>query len=112
MLRKVNYLKFNIETAQKDIFWAERNGTDVTQAKGYTDNALKTYENLAPMWHEFNMTHFEDEINSANMDVKKAENIVNPTTTPSKTASPGAPGFAGLTVLISLMAVFYMLRRK
>jgi hypothetical protein len=98
--------------AQEDIFWAERNGTDVAQAKIYTDNALKIYGNLAPMWHEFNMTHFEDEIDSANMEVKKAEDIVKPTITPSKTASPKVPGFEGLAGLISLITVFYMLRRK
>lgn len=112
MLRKVNKLQFNIEMAQQDIFWAERNGTDVAQAKIYTDNALKIYRNLAPMWHEFNMTHFEVEIDSANKDVKKAEDIVKPTTTPSKTASPKAPGFTGFAGLITLMAVFFMLRKK
>jgi hypothetical protein len=98
--------------AQEDIFWAEKNGTDVTQAKKYTDNALKTYGDLAPMWHEFNMTHFEEEINSANMDVKKAEEIVKPTPIESTTASPKAPGFSGFAGLITLLTVFYMLRRK
>ena len=112
LLRKVNKLKFNIEMARQDIFWAEKNGTDVVQAKKYTDNALNTLGNLAPMWHEFNLTHFEVEIDSANMDVKKAEEIVKPTTTPSKTASPKAPGFEGFAGLITLMAVFYMRRRK
>jgi len=112
MIRKVNKLKFNIEMARQDIFWAEKNGTDVAQAKKYTDNALNTLGNLAPMWHEFNLTHFEDEIDSANLEVKKAEDIVKPTTTPSKTASPEAPGFEGFAGLITLMAVFYMLRRK
>jgi hypothetical protein len=112
MLRKVNKLQFNIEMAQQDIFWAQKNGTDVAQAKIYTENALKTLENLAPMWHEFNLTHFEVEIDSANMEVKKAEDIVKPTTTPLKTASPGTPGFEGFAGLISLLAVFYMRRMK
>ena len=112
LLRKVNKLQFNIEMAQQDIFWAQKNGTDVAQAKKYTDNALNTLGNLAPMWHEFNLTHFEDEINSANMDVKKAEDIVKPTATPSTTASPKAPGFEGMAGLISLIAVFYMVRKK
>jgi len=112
MLRKVNKLKFNIETAKQDIFWAKKNGTDVMQAERYTDNALATLGNLAPMWHEFNLTHFEDAINSANSDVNKAEALVKPTPSPTNTAAPGVPGFAGITGLISLMAVFYILRRK
>jgi hypothetical protein len=112
MLRKVNKLKFNIEMAKQDIFWAKQNGTDVGQADIYADNALKTLGALAPMWHEFNLTHFEDEINSANMEVNKAEELVKPTPTPTKTAAPKVPGFAGITVLISIMAVFYILRRK
>lgn len=112
LLRRVNKLKFNIEMARQDIFWAEKNGTDVVQAKRYTDNAINTLGNLAPMWHEFNLTHFEVEIDSANMDVKKAQDLVNPATTPTKTASPKAPGFAGITGIVTLMAVFHMLRRK
>ena len=64
--------------ARQDIFWAKKNGTDVAQAEKYTDNALKTLGDLAPMWHEFNLTHFEDEIDSANMDIKNAEDLVKP----------------------------------
>ena len=112
MLRKVNKLKFNIEMARQDIFWAKKNGTDVGQAEIYTDNALKTLGNLAPMWHEFNLTHFEDQIDSANMEVKKAEDIVKPTPSPTKTTAPKAPGFISVTGIISLMAVFYILRKK
>lgn len=112
MLRKVNKLKFNIETARQDIFWAKKNGTDVSQAEAYTDNALKVLGNLAPMWHEFNLTHFEVEIDSANKEVKKAQDIVKPAPTPTKTAAPKTPGFMGLPVIISLLAVFYILKRK
>lgn len=112
MLRKVNKLKFNIETARQDIFWAKKNGTDVTQAEAYTDNALKVLGNLAPMWHEFNLTHFEVEIDSANKEVKKAQDIVKPAPTPTKTAAPKTPGFMGLPGIISLLAVFYILKRK
>ncbi len=112
MLRKVNKLKFNIETARQDIFWAKKNGTDVSQAEAYTDNALKVLGNLAPMWHEFNLTHFEVEIDSANKEVKKAQDIVKPAPTPTKTAAPKTPGFMGLPVIISLLAVYYILKRK
>lgn len=112
MLRKVNKLKFNIENAREDIFWAKKNGTDVGQAEKYTDNALKTYQDLAPMWHEFNLTHFEDVIDSANAEIKKAEDIVKPTPLPTRTESAQVPGFIGLTGLISLIAVFYILRKK
>jgi len=112
MLRKVNKLKFNIEIARQDIFWAKKNGTDVSQAEAYTDNALKVLGNLAPMWHEFNLTHFEVEIDSANKEVKKAQDIVKPAPTPTKTAAPKTPGFMGLPVIISLLAVFYILKRK
>ena len=112
MLRKVNKLKFNIEIARQDIFWAKKNGTDVSQAEAYTDNALRVLGNLAPMWHEFNLTHFEVEIDSANKEVKKAQDIVKPAPTPTKTAAPKTPGFMGLPVIISLLAVFYILKRK
>lgn len=112
LLRKVNKLKFNIEIARQDIFWAKKNGTDVAQAEAYTDSALRTLQNLAPMWHEFNLTHFEDEIDSASVEVKKAQELVKPTPTPTKTVTPTTPGFMGFPVIISLLAVFYILRRK
>ncbi len=112
MLRKVNKLKFNIEMARQDIFWAKKNGSDVTQAEQYADNALDMLQNLAPMWHEFNLTHFEDEIDSANKEVKKALDIVKPSETPAPTPAPETPGFMGLPGIISLLAVFYILRRK
>ncbi len=112
LLRKVNKLKFNIEMAQQDIFWAKKNGTDVSQAEAYTDNALKALGNLAPMWHEFNITHFEDELDSANKEVKKANELVGPKATPTKTAVPSSPGFIGFSGIVSLLAVMYLIRKK
>lgn len=111
LLSKVNRLKFNIQTASDDIYWAKENGTDVTQAEVYRDNALNILDSLAPMWHEFNLTHFENEIDAANAEVTKAEAIVKPSPTPTATVQ-SAPGFAGLAGLISLLAVTYLLRRK
>ncbi len=112
LLRKVNKLKFNIENTKQDIYWAKQNGTDTTQAEAYWNNAYATLGTLPPMWHEFNLTHFEDEINLANDQVNKAEKLVQTTPAPTKTAAPSVPGFAGATVLISLVAVFYILRKK
>src|SRR3990172_3312620 len=83
LLGKVNKLKFNIEIIRQDIFWAKKNGTDVTMAEQYSDSALKTVQDLAPMWHEFNLTHFEDSLDYANKEVKKAEEIVKPAPTPT-----------------------------
>lgn len=111
MLRKVNKLKFNIENAQQDIFWAKKNGTDVRNAQVYIDNALKIREGLAPMWHEFNLTHFEDQINLANAEVKNAEDIVKPTPSPFGTTAQEVPGFMGILGIFALMAVFYILKR-
>jgi hypothetical protein len=112
LLGRVNKLKFNIETARQDIFWAQKNGTDVSQAQAYTDSALNTLDNLAPMWHEFNLTHFENEIDAASTEVMKAEELVKPSPTPTATEVPRTPGFISLAGLISLIAVSYLIRRK
>ena len=112
MLRKVNKLKFNIEMARQDIYWAKKNGTDVSQAEAYTDNALKMLGNLAPMWHEFNLTHFEEEVDSANQEVNKADELLRQPVTPTKTSVPASPGFMGLSGIVSLLAVIYLIRRK
>jgi ribosomal protein S27AE len=112
LLGKVNKLKFDIETTREDIFLAKENGTNVTLAEQYSDSALKTVQDLAPMWHEFNLTHFEDSVNSANNEIKMAEDIVKPAPTPTQTTTPSVPGFLSLSGIISLLAVVYLLRKN
>lgn len=112
LLARVNKLKFNIDMTRQDIFWAKQNGTDVTQAERYANNSLTELQNLAPMWHEFNLTHFEDELDAANKDIMKADALVKPTGTPTSTPVPRIPDFMGLTVIITLLAMWYLIRKK
>ncbi len=112
LLGRVNKLKFNIEMTGQDIFWAKKNGTDVTMAEQYSDNALRTLQELAPMWHEFNLTHFEDSLDYASKEVKKAEDIVKPAPTPTRTPAPSIPGFMGVSGMISLLALIYLIKKK
>jgi len=46
MLRKVNKLKFNIEMARQDIFWAEKNGRMLSRLKNTRIMPLKPLEIL------------------------------------------------------------------
>lgn len=114
MISKLNNLKNNIEITKQDIFIAKRNGTDVTQAEQYADDALNALDNLAPMWHEFNLTHFEAAVDAANKNIRKAQAIVKPTPGPTieKPMAPGLPGFEGIAGIVSLVAVLYISRRK
>ncbi len=113
LLASVNKLKFNIDNANQDIFWAKKNGTDTTQAQVHADNAMATLDNLAVLWHEFNLTHFEDELDKGNAEIKMAEDIVKPPTpTPTATKPKETPGFLGIFVLISTAAVFFLIRRQ
>ncbi len=109
LLEKVKKVKFNIDMARKDIFWAEKNGTDVVEAKRLVDDALDTINKLPPMWHEFNLTRFEEEVDSANKDALKAQELVKPSPTPTKTV-PETPGFIGITSIIALLIIY--LRKK
>jgi nitrate/TMAO reductase-like tetraheme cytochrome c subunit len=112
LLGKVNKLKFNIDTANQDIFWAEKEGTDVTQANKYVNEALDKMNKLAPMWHEFNMTHFEAEVDSANALALKAQKLVTPSPTPTQTAASQTPGFVGISGIVSLLSVLLIIRKK
>lgn len=113
LLGKVNKLKFNIDMANQDIFWAKKNGTDVTQAQERVDASVTKLDGLAVLWHEFNLTHFENEVDSASRDVKKAEDIIKPSDTPSNTTAPKAtPGFMALSGIILMLAVMYMMKKK
>lgn len=109
----VNKLIFNIDMANQDIFWAKKNGTDVTQAQKYTDDALATYRGLAVLWHEFNLTHFEDELDRGNAQIKRAEDIVKPAaSSPTAIKTNSTPGFTGILMIISIVAVLYIMRRN
>ena len=110
----VNKLKFNIDMANNDIFLAMKNGTDVSQAQKHADNALGTISNLAVLWHEFNLTHFETELDKGNTEIKRAQDIVNPSTapTPGKTKAKETPGFTGMLMLISIAALLFLIRRN
>ena len=112
LLEKVNKLKFNIDTANQDIFWAEKEGVDVTQANKHVNDALEQMNALAPMWHEFNLTHFETEVDSANSLALKAQKLVEPSPTPTQTEAPQTPGFAGLYGMLSLLAVLFITKRN
>ncbi|MCE8423007.1 MAG: cytochrome c3 family protein [Candidatus Methanoperedens sp.] len=112
LLGQVNKLKFNIDMSNQDIFWAKKNGTDVTEAQAHADNAVKTLGTLAVLWHEFNLTHFEDQVDTANMEINKAESIVKPTPSPTRTAAPKSPGFSSLIGIISFLAVVYLIKKN
>jgi len=112
LLGAVNKLKFNIEMANQDIFWAKKNGTDVTEAQAHADAALKTVGTLAVLWHEFNLTHFEDQLDTANKEVKTAESIVRPTSVPTKSAAPKTSGFSSLLGMIAFLAMAYVFWNK
>jgi hypothetical protein len=90
-----------------------KNGTNVSQAQKHADNALGTLSNLAVLWHEFNLTHFETELDKGNAEIKKAKDIVNPVaTTPAKTKAKETPGFTGMLMLISIVAVLLSIRKN
>jgi hypothetical protein len=113
LMSSVNKLKFNIDMVNQDIFLAKKNGTDVTQAQIHADNALGTLSSLAVLWHEFNLTHFEVELDRGNAEIKKVENIVKPEATSQVTAKArDTPGFAGVSMLISMAAVLFLIGRN
>ncbi len=112
LMASVNKLKFNIDIANQDIFWAKKNGTDTTQAQIHADNAMATLSNLAVLWHEFNLTHFEDELDRGNAEIKMAEDIARPTPTPTKVKPKETPGFSGIFVFISIAALLFFIRRN
>ncbi len=113
LMASVNKLKFNIDMANQDIFWAKKNGTDVAQAQVHAENAMATLSNLAVLWHEFNLTHFEDELDRGNAEIKRSENIVKPTEpAPARTKAKDTPGFPGIFGFISMVAVLFLLRKS
>ncbi len=108
-LSSVNELQVEISKAQSDITSANASGRDVTRAQEELDTAKVILGNTPSVWHRFNLTYFETEVQLGIDDAKNAENITaqSQAVTPTK-----APGFEGILLIIGFTIAYFMSRRN
>jgi hypothetical protein len=109
-LSSVNELQVEISKAQSDIVSANASGKDVTQAQEELDAARTILKNTPSVWHRFNLTYFETEVQRGIDDAKNAENITaqsQATPLPTK-----APGFEGILLISGLVIAYFLFNRR
>ncbi len=107
-LSSVNELQVEISKARSSIINAKANGADVTEAEANLDSARTILKNIPSVWHRFNLTYFDTEVQKGIEDTRKAENMTSQAqATPLPTK---APGFEAL-LLVSGLLVAYFLKR-
>lgn len=109
-LFSVNDLQVEISKAQSEVVSANASGKDVTRAMEDLNTAKAILKNTASVWHRFNLTYFETEVQKGIDDAKNAEKITaesQATPLPTK-----APGFEGILLISGLVMAYYLRIRR
>ena len=107
-LTSVSDLQVEISKARSAIISAQAEGKDVTEAQANLDAATAILKNTPSVWHRFNLTYFDTEVQNGIEMTRNAENMTaaaQATTMPTK-----APGFE-IIMLISVLLLAYYLKK-
>ncbi len=108
-LSSVNELQTGISKARGAVISAKASGKDVTEAEADLENARAVLKHIPSVWHRFNLTFFEKEVQQGIEDAQKAEMDANESeATPAPTKK--APGFEGMLVILGLVAAYFLKR--
>ncbi len=108
-LSSVNELQVEISKARSAVISAQAEGKDVTEAETYLESARASLKHIPSVWHRFNLTYFDTEVQQGIVNAQKAENASSEgTATP---VPPKSPGFEGPMLLAGLLAVYFIKRR-
>ncbi len=107
-LSSVNELQVEFSKARSAVITAKASGKDVTAAEAELDSARTIMKNIPSVWHRFNLTYFDTEVQQGITNTQKAEKALEEsqvTPTPQK-----SPGFEGFMLLAGLLAVYFIKR--
>lgn len=108
-LTLVKELQFEIAKARSSVILAKANRKDVTAAEADLESAMTILKNTPSVWHRFNLTYFDTEVQKGLTDARNAEKAM-PEETVAQPVPTKAPGFEGILVISGLLAV-YLLKR-
>jgi len=108
-LSSIHELQTEISIARTAIITSKAKGLDVNQAEASLESARSVLKDIPSVWHRFNLSYFETEVQSGIAEAKSAEKQVPvQAKTPEPTKSPGFEGLIFITGLI----VIYLLKRR
>lgn len=108
-LSSVNELQVEFSKARSAIITAKASGQDVAKAEAELDSARTIMKNIPSVWHRFNLTYFDTEVQQGITNTKQAEKVLEEN--PATPAPQKSPGFEGLMLLAGILAVYLIKRR-
>jgi predicted CXXCH cytochrome family protein len=109
-LSSVNELQVEISKARSAVITAKASGKDVTAAEADLESARTILKNTPSVWHRFNLTYFDNEVQQGIAEAQKAESA-----TAQAQAAPSptkAPGFEGMLLISGLIAAYFLKRNQ
>ncbi|VVB54500.1 Cytochrome c7 c [uncultured archaeon] len=107
-LSSAKELQLEVATAKSSVLAAKAMGKDVTVAESELESANTILKNTPSVWHRFNLTYFDTEVQKGLTDAKNAEKAMPVET--AGTVPTKAPGFEVLLMVSGILAA-YLLKR-
>jgi len=108
-LTSVKELQFEISKARAAVISGKALGKDMTSAEADLESAMTVLKNTPSVWHRFNLTYFDTEVQKGLEDARNAQKAMpeGGTAEPSPTKTPGFE----VSLLVSGLIAAYILRR-
>ncbi len=107
-LSLVSDLRVEISKARSAVNTAKANGSDVTQAQEDLDSAMTILKDTPSVWHRFNLTFFDTEVEKGIVSAQKATNETSQAGTMPTTTK--APGFEAALFVLGLFVAYFLKR--
>lgn len=108
-LTSVKELQFEISKARTAVITGKAMGKDVTAAEADLESAMNVLKNTPSVWHRFNLTYFDTEVQKGLQDARNAEKAM-PEGGTAQPAPTKAPGFE-VPLLVSGLIAAYLFKR-
>src|SRR5450759_1635113 len=108
-LTSVKELQFEISKARSAVISGKAMGKDVTTAEADLESAMTILKNTPSVWHRFNLTYFDTEVQKGLQDARNEEQAMREEGT-AQPVPTKAPGFEVLLLVSGLIAA-YLLKR-
>lgn len=107
-LSSVRELQDEIAKARAEIIVAKAKGANVNESEANLEAARSVLKDIPSVWHRFNLSYFETEVQKGIVNARNAETQVPAQT---QTAPTKSPGFEGFILIFSIMAIYLLKRR-
>jgi hypothetical protein len=109
-LTSVDDLRVEFSKARSAVIAAKAQNRDTTAAEANLESASAILKNIPQVWHRFNLSYFETEVQRGIAEASNAENATSGENATSTSVPAKSPGFEGL-LLISVTLAAYLLKR-